>query len=94
MLESLMNPPTPGSGATDPASIAASSSGRSQRRVGLTSLAFNPKQRDLIAGCDLLGRVHIWRLSWELSNKSATELAVLNELGNINASTEAEGSMP
>lgn len=93
MLESLMNPPTPGSGATDSTSITASSSGRAQRRVGLTSLAFNPKQRDLIAGCDLLGRVHIWRLSWELSNKSATELAVLNELGNIHAATEAEGSM-
>ena len=31
-------------------------------RSGITSIAFNRKQRDLLCACDYLGRVHIWRL--------------------------------
>ncbi len=59
-----------------------------QRRVGLSSVSFNPKQRDLIASCDVLGRVHIWRLNWSLSNKTASEMGLLNELGNIHQAAE------
>ena len=53
------------------------------RRVGLTGLVFNRKQRDLIAACDVNGRVHVFKLNWGLSNKSLLEQAKLNELGNI-----------
>ena len=31
-------------------------------RSGITSIAFNRKQRDLLCACDYLGRVHVWRL--------------------------------
>ena len=54
-------------------------------RVTITGLAFNPKQRGLIAACDYLGRVHIWKLSWRLSNMRADEQAVLDELANIHS---------
>ncbi len=55
------------------------------RRVGITGLAFNHKQRDLLAACDLLGRIHIWRLNWVLANKSPLEQAELDKLGNTSA---------
>ena len=43
-------------------------------------LAFNKKQRDLIAACDNDGRVHIWRLSWNLSNRQLNEESYLNDM--------------
>ena len=46
-------------------------------------MAFNRKQRDLFAACDLDGRVHIWRLGWKLANKGPTEQSALDALGNI-----------
>jgi WD40 repeat protein len=52
-----------------------------RRRAGITSLAFNHKQRDLLAACDVLGRVHIWKLSWQLSNRENYEQSILDNLG-------------
>lgn len=43
-------------------------------------LSFNPKQRDLLATGDSLGRVLIWRLSWRLANKKAGEEESLQRL--------------
>jgi WD repeat-containing protein 34 len=40
-----------------------------QQRVGLTALAFNHRQRDLLAACDRQGKIHLWRLSWKYSNR-------------------------
>jgi WD40 repeat protein len=54
--------------------------GITRRRVGITGLAFNHKQRDLIAACDVLGRVHIWKLSWKLSNRENYEQSILDNL--------------
>jgi hypothetical protein len=56
--------------------------------VPLTGLAFNHKQRDLIAASDWNGRVHIWKLSWHLANKHTDEQAVLDQIGNLNSITE------
>lgn len=52
-------------------------------RVGITGIAFNQKQRDLIAACDHLGRIHIWRLNWKLSNLQQGEQVLLNVFGNV-----------
>lgn len=60
-------------------------------RVTITGLAFNPKQRGLVAVCDYLGRVHIWKLSWKLSNIRSDELSGLNAIANIHASEEVKG---
>jgi len=49
------------------------------KRPGLVSVAFNRKQRDLVAACDTAGHVHIWRLSWSLCNKQASEEALLDD---------------
>ena len=51
-------------------------------------LAFNHKQRDLIAACDFLGRVHIWKLSWLLSSRGEDELNYLNKIGHVNSASE------
>lgn len=56
-----------------------------QTRSGLTGIAFSPRQRDLIAGCDWTGRVHVWKLGWRLSNRFRDEQALLNDIGNIAA---------
>jgi len=58
------------------------------KRIGLTGLAFNKRQRDLVAAIDLTGRVHIWRLSWGLSNRQKTDQAVLDALGNVLGETD------
>eukprot|EP01038_Epipyxis_sp_PR26KG_P008940 gene8940-12056_t len=56
-------------------------------RVCLTGVAFNHKQRDLIAACDYMGRVHIWKLTWKLANLQKDEITILNSMtGNINSS--------
>lgn len=44
------------------------------------SVAFNPRQRDLLATGDGRGRVIIWRLSWRLANKRPGEDAGLERL--------------
>ena len=50
------------------------------QRSSVTGIAFNCKQRDFIAACDYLGRVHIWRLTWNLSHKSINEQSLLDEM--------------
>ena len=42
------------------------------------SLQFNPKIRDFLACGDSEGRIHIWQLSWELSNAGSFEQDSLN----------------
>lgn len=61
--------------------------------IPLTSLAFNHKQRDLIAACDWLGRVHIWKLSWKLSNRQRDEQQLLDDLGKLASSEENENTV-
>ena len=52
------------------------------RRSGLTAIAFNRKQRDLIAACDTSGRIHIWRLSWGLSHATPQEFEFMKAVNN------------
>jgi WD40 repeat protein len=52
------------------------------RRSGLTGIAFNRKQRDLIAACDSSGRIHIWKLSWSLSHSTHPEFEFVKALNN------------
>ena len=54
-----------------------------KKRVGFTSVAFNKKQRDFIAACDYSGKVHIWHMGWRYANKTPSEQAVLDAMGNI-----------
>lgn len=49
-------------------------------RPSLTGLAFNSRQRDLIAACDETGFVHIWRLGPLLANRNASDQTALDEL--------------
>lgn len=50
------------------------------------SVAFNPKQRDLLATGDCYGRVIVWRVSWRLANKRPGESDTLEKLfkGSVN----------
>lgn len=71
----------------DPSQTQAQKQGRRasaiiHRRSGLTGIAFNRKQRDLIAACDSAGRVHIWKLSWGLSHSSHPEFEFVKVLNN------------
>lgn len=43
------------------------------RKPSIMDIAFNKKQRDLLAAVDAMGEVHIWRLSWKLSNRQVGE---------------------
>ena len=43
-------------------------------RARIFSLQFNHKQRDFLACGDAFGRVHVWQLSWELSNAGPQEI--------------------
>lgn len=52
------------------------------RRSGITGIAFNRKQRDLIAACDMSGRIHIWRLNWHLSHSTQIELDYIKKLNS------------
>ena len=64
------------------------------RRVGITGLAFNHKQRDLVAACDAWGRIHIWRLTWMLANKLSTEQGELDSLGKAGGGgSSSDGTM-
>ena len=52
----------------------------------ILSLQFNHKQRDFLAAGDAAGQVHIWQLSWELSNAASRESEILNAYMNIEGS--------
>lgn len=75
-------------GAKKPAHKKSSGGDSTHNRVTVTGLAFNPKQRGLIAACDYLGRVHIWKLSWKLSNIKADEQSTLDAIASIYSSDE------
>lgn len=47
------------------------------------SVAFNHKQRDLLAASDFFGKVFIWKLNWKLSNRRSDEIDLLNNQANI-----------
>lgn len=59
-------------------------------RVGLTAVAFNPKRRALVAACDCLGRVHLWRLNWELAsvNRKRNEDVAFKKFGTISGNED------
>lgn len=65
------------------AAPAGPSTEKQRKRVYLTAFAFNKRQREFIAACDSDGDVHIWQLSWDLSNRQAREEDVLIALGDI-----------
>lgn len=54
----------------------------------LTNLAFNHKQRDLIAACDWNGKIYVWKMSWSLTSVRPNEQEFLNNLGNLAAETD------
>ena len=65
-------------------------------RVPITDIAFNPKQRGMIAACDHLGRVHVWMLPWHMSSVGPEEQRVLDKIGglgdtDINAAAAGDG---
>ena len=47
-------------------------------RSRILALQFNHKQRDFLACGDVTGCVHIWQLSWELSNAAPHENEMLH----------------
>jgi hypothetical protein len=50
------------------------------RRTGFSGLAFNKKQRGLLAACDYKGNVHIWRLGWSFTSKRVEEGTTLENM--------------
>lgn len=56
------------------APLASATSGAHAR---ILTLQFNHKQRDFLACGDAAGHIHIWQLSWELSNAVPYESEVL-----------------
>jgi len=68
-------------------------SGSSKSRTSLatlTSLGFNPKQRDLLAASDQAGMVHTWRLGWNLSNRHPLDQQTLDALGAADGGDDQE----
>lgn len=62
--------------------------GQGGKRVSFSGIAFNRKQRDLLAACDAAGRVNIWKLSWGLSHPSKGEFEYLKEVNdNVTATS-------
>lgn len=58
------------------------------KRAAFSGIAFNRKQRDLIAACDTAGRVNIWRLSWGLSHPTKGEFEYLKAVNdNVTANS-------
>lgn len=55
------------------AAAEAAAAGGGGAAVAAYSVTFNPRQRDLVATGDSLGRVIVWRTSWPLSNKRPGE---------------------
>ena len=59
-----------GSGGVDKKGSAVSSTWTSgSRRAAVTGLAFNRKQRGMLAVCDSAGRVHLFKLGWRFSSR-------------------------
>ncbi|CAM9562357.1 unnamed protein product [Ascophyllum nodosum] len=74
------------SGSADLPSSRASGFGEKAVCGAAYSVAFNPKQRDLLATGDSKGRVIIWRVSWRLANKRPGEDDGLEQLFKGSAS--------
>ena len=81
------------------AAAATSNAGKAARRgnkggaAGLTSVAFNRKQRGLVAAADAAGRVHVWRLGWALtSGGGAKEAAALAKFESAAGDGEGTGT--
>jgi hypothetical protein len=62
----------------------------SHRRIGITGLSFNRKQRNLIAASDCKGRTHVWRLNWSLANAKPGEVNALNAIADVFSEKERE----
>jgi hypothetical protein len=61
------------------------------KRAAFSGIAFNRKQRDLIAACDTAGRVNIWRLSWGLSHPTKGEFEYLKAVNdNVTANSTTQ----
>ena len=71
------------------AAAAARADAAATARSAVTGLVFNRRQRDLLAACDYLGRVHVWRLSWGLSHKGNDEQALLDAVASVGADASA-----
>lgn len=66
-----------------------STSRASTSRVRISGLAFNKKQRDLLAVCDDAGRVLVYRLGWSMANKAGPhEQALIDRIGRISVDDE------
>jgi WD40 repeat protein len=61
---------------------------KKEKRSGITGIAFNRRQRDLIAACDYSGKIHIWRLSWDLSHGQPLEQESIKKMGNASLADE------
>ena len=80
------------SGSADLPSSRASGFGEKAVCGAAYSVAFNPKQRDLLATGDSKGRVIIWRVSWRLANKRPGEDDGLEQLFKGSASDVSVGN--
>lgn len=57
---------------------------KSNKRAGISCIAFNHRQRDLLASCCIDGVINIWKLNYNLSiRNNARELSVLDKLIQI-----------
>eukprot|EP00605_Chrysophyceae_sp_TOSAG23-4_P002460 GSChrysophyteH1.ASY1.ANO1.2719.1 assembled CDS len=52
----------------------------SRKRVGFSGMAFNRRQRGMLAACDYAGKVHIWRLGWAYTSKKSGEQTMLEQM--------------
>lgn len=90
VLEAPLQDPTlaPGDGTTAGQRRNRNTQGQGGKRVSFSGVAFNRKQRDLIAACDTAGRVNIWKLSWGLSHPSKGEFEHLKGVNdNVTATS-------
>ena len=55
-----------------------------RNRIGITSISFNHKQRDIISATDYSGKIHLWKLNWKLANRCNLDENIMNNLNNIN----------
>jgi WD40 repeat protein len=54
---------------------------KANKRIGVVGISFNHKYK-FLAACDVLGQIHVWRLSWRLSTKQKSDEACMNDLVN------------
>lgn len=66
------------------------STNENNRRPALTNLAFNRKQRGLIAACDHTGQIHIWKLGQQYTSKQPMEHGILEQMENANSDEKGE----